>query len=502
MIHRIDLHHVLLDACRASGDRADAARRRSRRLRGPRRSTCASRPPMAARFEGAALIGADGLRSRSARRCSTKASRADRLCRASHHRADAGVAGRRVPRRASCCGPALASTSCIIRCATHAVQHRGRVPHFDLCRAGRSCEPIAPSSIAPMRMRIRHEGAAGDDRSRRRWAIADRDPIRHWARGASRCSATPRIRRCNRWRRAPAWRSRTAVCLAELIDLAGGDFEPRSATTTRALSADRAGDSSNRAILWDNIYHVDGIEREVVHWQICSRAQAKRTCSNAWPGSMTASRFPAGVSSRQDERWAARHDHIETRRGPDGRLVGRARGLAALRQGLRRRGRAAGYRVSRIDVGRDIATVLRDAQARRRAQRAARPAGRGRHHAGHAGDARHSLLAFRRAGVGARDAEGPRQGHAPGRRHSGARGHGGVAHRGRQGARRWRAPYVIKPIAEGSSVGVFIVTEAARPSAAGTVPRRLGVRRTRAVRALHPRQGADLRGHGRPAART
>ena len=35
-------------------------------------------------------------------------------------------------------------------------------------------------------------------------------------------------------------------------------------------------------------------------------------------------------------------------------------------------------------------------------------------------------------------------------------------------------PYVIKPIAEGSSVGVFIVTEEHRPSAAGAVPRRTG----------------------------
>ena len=38
---------------------------------------------------------------------------------------------------------------------------------------------------------------------------------------------------------------------------------------------------------------------------------------------------------------------------------------------------------------------------------------------------------------------------------------------------------------------------AARPSAAGADPRGLGLRRAGAGRALHPRQGADLRRHGR-----
>ena len=44
----------------------------------------------------------------------------------------------------------------------------------------------------------------------RRWAVGDRDPIRHWHKGRVALSAMPRIRRCSRSRRAPAWRSRTA----------------------------------------------------------------------------------------------------------------------------------------------------------------------------------------------------------------------------------------------------------------------------------------------------
>ena len=48
---------------------------------------------------------------------------------------------------------------------------------------------------------------------------------------------------------------------------------------------------------------------------------------------------------------ARRMRRMQTRRGADGRLVGRARGLAAFGQGLRRRARTARLlRVSRIDV--------------------------------------------------------------------------------------------------------------------------------------------------------
>ena len=49
----------------------------------------------------------------------------------------------------------------------------------------------------------------------------------------------------------------------------------------------------------------------------------------------------------------------ETRRGPDGRLVGRASGVAELRRGSApTRSRPPGYRVTRVDVDRSIADTL------------------------------------------------------------------------------------------------------------------------------------------------
>ena len=62
---------------------------------------------------------------------------------------------------------------------------------------------------------------------------------------------------------------------------------------------------------------------------------------------------------------------------------------------------------------------------------------------------------------------------------------------------RWRPPYVIKPVADGSSVGVFIVT------AEHPIPRRSCFGRIGAmaisclVRKIHCRKGAHLRRHQR-----
>ena len=117
----------------------------------------------------------------------------------------------------------------------------------------------------------------------------------------------------------------------------------------------------------------------------------------------------------------------------------------------------AGYRVTRVDVGRDIAEVLAKLEARRRLQRAARPVRRGRLRPGRARDPRHSLHAFRRARLGARHEQGQGEERRRGRRHSGRRA---PHRRSRFEAAREHVlppPYVVKPIAEGSSFGVLIV---------------------------------------------
>ena len=119
--------------------------------------------------------------------------------------------------------------------------------------------------------------------------------------------------------------------------------------------------------------------------------------------------------------------------------------------------RGLGYRVTRIDVGRDIASVLSTVKPDIALNVSAWPPGRGWHVAGHIGDPRHPLHPFRRDGFCGCHAEGDSKERSFVRPSAGARRH--------RCYRAWRRPsgicspppYVIKPLAEGSSVGVFIV---------------------------------------------
>ena len=108
---------------------------------------------------------------------------------------------------------------------------------------------------------------------------------------------------------------------------------------------------------------------------------------------------------------------------------------------------------------------------------------------------------FGRARLGARDAEGPRQDRDAGRRHSGAGRHGRVAPRGREGARAG-----ARPMCSSRSTRARASASSSSPRTHEHPPQEL----TRADwafgddaagRAVHPRQGADLRGDGRQGAR-
>ena len=111
----------------------------------------------------------------------------------------------------------------------------------------------------------------------------------------------------------------------------------------------------------------------------------------------------------------------QARRGTDGRVFVRAAGVAVFREGLRRRARGRGLRVTRVDVDARRRLGAGRAEARRRLQRAARAVRRGRHDPGHPRISRDSLHPFRRAGLGAGDEQGAGQEGRQGGRHSGRR---------------------------------------------------------------------------------
>ena len=102
--------------------------------------------------------------------------------------------------------------------------------------------------------------------------------------------------------------------------------------------------------------------------------------------------------------------------------------------------RNAGYTVTEIDVGYDIAERAARAEAGRRVQRAAWPLRRGWHDPGRARVPAHSLYPFGRAGLGAGDGQAPGQDHAQGRRHSGHRSRHRRPRRGRRAPMSWHRP--------------------------------------------------------------
>ena len=151
-------------------------------------------------------------------------------------------------------------------------------------------------------------------------------------------------------------------------------------------------------------------------------------------------------------------------------------------------------RSSRSTPGADLASALLAAQPGRRLQRAARPLGRGRLRPGHPGVAADPLHPFR--------ACWPRRWPWTRRRAKQVFAAAGlpvargmiVCREHIRAAHPMEPPYVVKPNAEGSSVGVYIVPRGRQPAAGA------GRRHARAGAGRGVRRGAraDHGGDGRP----
>ena len=112
------------------------------------------------------------------------------------------------------------------------------------------------------------------DLSRRGWVSSDRDPIRRWSKGRVTLLGDAAHPTLQTLAQGACMAIEDAVCLAELIEQAGGDFEGafRRYETARYLRTARVQFESRYH--WDNFYHVGGIEREVAReiWSRRTRA--------------------------------------------------------------------------------------------------------------------------------------------------------------------------------------------------------------------------------------
>jgi 3-hydroxybenzoate 6-monooxygenase len=262
VLHRIDLHHVLLDACRAVplielvpstaaagyDDLSDHVRVRSKDGRA---------------FEAAAVIGADGLGS--AIRAQMLEEGPPRFIGYVAHRTIVPMeqvpAGVRRDDVVLWGGPGfhivhyplrhktVFNIVAVFRTSTYAEKGDLAGHRAEIEKTYREAHPTMKSLLAMMDLE-------------RRWAISDRDPIRHWHRGRVVLLGDAAHPTLQSLAQGACMAIEDGVCLAELIHASRGDFAAafRIYESSRLLRTARV-QLESRA-LWP-FYHAEGIARDV-----------------------------------------------------------------------------------------------------------------------------------------------------------------------------------------------------------------------------------------------
>ena len=270
VIHRVDLHQTLLDACRALPNVeliADASvvayRDDGHRVH---LSTQDGRS-----FDGAALIAADGLRSTIRQQMRREGE--PRLIGYVAHRTIVPMAdvtfevdrdnvvlwsghGFHIvhyPLR----NGTLFNIVTVFRTSDDETPSDTAAPHPDLAHVYRDCHPTMRSLWAMM------------DLSRRGWVSSDRDPIRHWSEGRVTLLGDAAHPTLQTLAQGACMAIEDAVCLAELVGQ-HGDVQQAFQRYEKARYLRTARVQFESRYHWDNFYHVGGIEREVARriWSV------------------------------------------------------------------------------------------------------------------------------------------------------------------------------------------------------------------------------------------
>jgi len=281
IIHRIDLHEVLLDACRAS---PNVALEPSSRVIGFEDDGAQVRVHTkdGRSHTGAALIGADGLGS------SIRA----QLCEEGPPRFIGYVAHRTiVPMRllpdgvlreevVLWGGPgyhivhyplrhgSLFNIVAVFRTATYAERDDVHGYRAELERIYRDAQPAMQALLALMDLK-------------RRWAISDRDPIRHWHRGRVVLLGDAAHPTLQSLAQGACMAIEDAVCLADLINAVPGDFDLAFRRYEAARLVRTARVQLESRSLWE-FYHAGGIAREVRKLTVADWDEAHMFDCLAW----------------------------------------------------------------------------------------------------------------------------------------------------------------------------------------------------------------------------
>jgi salicylate hydroxylase len=262
VLHRVDLHHVLLDACKALPNIALEPSSSAAKFEdfgdGVRVHTKDGRS-----IDGAAVIGADGLGSRIRAQLFNEG--APRFIGYVAHRtivpmarAPQGVLREEVVLWA---GPGyhivhyplrrgtLFNIVAVFRTPTYAEKANAQAHRAELERTYRSARPEMKALLSLMDLE-------------RRWAISDRDPIRHWHRGRATLLGDAAHPTLQSLAQGACMAIEDAVCLAGLIDTADRDFAAAFRNYETARLARTARVQLESRTLWE-FYHAEDIARDV-----------------------------------------------------------------------------------------------------------------------------------------------------------------------------------------------------------------------------------------------
>jgi 3-hydroxybenzoate 6-monooxygenase len=266
IIHRIDLHDVLLDACRREplitlepdamvtqlqdhGDRVQVATEDGRS------------------FEGAVLIGADGIRSRTRAQLFNDGDPLPNGFMGFRTIVPMSEVPAEVRRDVVALwgGPGFHMVHYPLRHGTlfnivavfrrSAQSERGDAAAYraELEHTYRDAHPTMKALLAML------------DLSRRQ-AVGDRDPIRHWHKGRVVLLGDAAHPTLQSLAQGACMAIEDGLCLADYVHAAGEDYETAFARYESARSVRTARVTLESRYLWE-VYHADGIARQV-YWQM------------------------------------------------------------------------------------------------------------------------------------------------------------------------------------------------------------------------------------------
>jgi salicylate hydroxylase len=269
VLHRVDLHFVLLDACKAV---PSIALESSTAVAGfeDRGDHVVARTSNGGTIEGAALIAADGLRSRV--RAQLLDDGEPKPIGYVAHRTIVPMTEVTADVRRNDVvlwgGPGfhivhyplrdgtLFNIVAVFRTSTYAEKGDVAAYRAELQHTYRDAHPTMKALLAMMDLE-------------RRWPIGDRDPVRHWCRNRAALLGDAAHPTLQTFAQGACMAIEDAVCLAELIELAGGDHAGAFQRFQAARLLRTARIQLESRSIWE-FYHLEGIARDVRN-EACSR---------------------------------------------------------------------------------------------------------------------------------------------------------------------------------------------------------------------------------------